>query len=58
MPRVKCNTPKSLVKECVEFIANNFDIWCKQSPSELYEIGPEIGSNPFDQLRKLVILFH
>jgi hypothetical protein len=43
---------------CVEFIANNFDIWCRQSPSELYEIGPEIGSNPFDQLRKLVILFH
>ncbi|XP_046441381.1 uncharacterized protein LOC124192225 isoform X1 [Daphnia pulex] len=50
MPRVKCNTPKSLVKVCVEFIANNFDIWCRQSPIELYEIGPEIGSNPFDQL--------
>lgn len=56
MPRVICITPKSLIEVCIKFIVKNIKLWCKQTLHDLYIIGPEIGDNPFDQLRKLIVL--
>lgn len=56
MPRVKCATPKSFKDGCIELVVRNMDSLCTLSTNDLYTIGPEIGSNPFDQLGKLILL--
>ncbi len=57
MPQVKCITPKTLTDVCIEFVLKNIELWCKQTINDLQIIGPEIGDNPFDQLRKLINCF-
>ena len=56
MPRVKTpKTPPTLRDSCIKFVVENMIFWCKQSTNDLYKMGPELGSNPFDSLRKFLI---